>query len=106
MQKFLKILYLLLAILIIFSFGCPFFKLFNITCPACGVTHAWIFLLNGDFLKAIKSNPFFISLTVMFLRIIYCDIKSYTFKRNEKMIYICLTTGAVVFNIYRIIKSL
>lgn len=106
MQKFLKYLSLFILLLLIFKFGCPVYKLFNITCPACGVTHAWIYLFNKNILKALKSNPFFILLTVMFLRVIYLDIKRLKINSLELKIYYIISLFAAIFNFYRIINGL
>lgn len=49
------ILYLILM-QIIFGELCPFKAIFNIKCPGCGLTHASIHLVKGQFVEAIEAN--------------------------------------------------
>lgn len=106
MLKNFKIMGLLLFLILVFNFGCPILKLFDITCPACGVTHAWIYFLNGKIISALNSNPMFIPLTIMFFRIIFCDIKNIKIKKTETLIYLFFSSISFVFNILRIFNWL
>lgn len=104
MHSVFKFRYLALSLLLIaaYFFGCPFVKLFGITCPACGVSHAWISFINGDIAEAFKFNPVFIPLTACFLRIACCDFLG---KKQGKVEIICCVFVAVVafsFNLARI----
>lgn len=40
-----------------FGTVCPLKAFANIPCPACGLTHATIYLLMGNFKKALSANP-------------------------------------------------
>lgn len=102
MLKIFKIMGLILLLILAFNFGCPILKLFDITCPACGVTHAWIYFSNGKITGALNSNPMFIPLTIMFFRIIFCDIRNIKIKKAEALIYLILSSISFVFNILRI----
>ena len=106
MLKIFKIIGLILFLILTFSFGCPVLRLLDITCPACGVTHAWIYFLNGRIISAFKSNPLFIPLTVMFFRIIFCDIRNIKIKKAEICIYLILSSISFVFNVLRIFNRL
>lgn len=46
----------LLFMQIVFSTWCPIKALFHIDCPGCGLTHATIYMLKGDFIKAFNAN--------------------------------------------------
>lgn len=39
-----------------FSSLCPVKVLFNIDCPGCGLTHATIYMLKGQFIDAFNAN--------------------------------------------------
>ena len=57
--------------------GCIFYNKFNVYCPACGATRAFIHLLNGDIFESIISNPmvFYLILVVIIYLILYLYIK-------------------------------
>ena len=106
MLQILKVVGLLLCLILVFNFGCPVLGLLNTTCPACGITHAWIYFLNGEIVRALRSNPLFMPLTVMFFRILFCDICNIKIKKTEAFIYVILSSAAFVFNIFRIFNWL
>lgn len=39
--------------------GCPFYRVFHLPCPTCGVTRAWVSALQGQFLAAFRYHLFF-----------------------------------------------
>ena len=110
MKKYLKYILkygLLVSLLfLVYKFGCPIFEWFKISCPACGVTHAWRSLLRGEIAEAFKSNAFFIPLTALFLRIIYADLRNRRIKKTEYIIYIAFAVLVFVYNVFRNIKGL
>lgn len=106
MHKFFKYICLIFSLIIVFDFGCPFLKFLNIRCTACGVTHAWIYLVGGNVKAAFKSNPMFLPLTVLFLRIVHCELKKERLKGTELAIYCAIAFAASAFNFYRIMKGL
>ena len=57
--------------------GCIFYTKFNIYCPACGATRAFIHLLDGNVLQSIISNPmvFYLILVVIIYLVLYAYIK-------------------------------
>ena len=64
---FIKHIIYIAAIAVVEIIGCPFYKLFHITCPACGTTRAWLCALRGNFRGAFGYNPFFILIPVFLL---------------------------------------
>lgn len=106
MLKILKTVVLILFLILTFMYGCPILQMFDITCPACGVTHAWIHFLNCEFIESFNSNPMFIPLTVMFFRIIFCDIRNAKIKTPETVMYVIVASISYVFNILRIFNWL
>lgn len=59
----------------IFNFECIFKRIFNIYCPSCGMTRAFIAIIKFDFIKAIDYNilsvPLFLFLIIINLSIIF-----------------------------------
>lgn len=106
MLRIFKIIVLIIFLILVFNFGCPILSLFEVTCPACGVTHAWIYFFNGNIINAFNSNPMFIFLTIMFFRIVFCDIRNIKIKKTEIFIYLILSIISFVFNILRIFNWL
>ena len=41
-------------------FGCPFKRIFGISCPGCGLTRAWLCFLGGDWRQAFQYNLLFL----------------------------------------------
>jgi hypothetical protein len=37
---------------------CPFRRLTGLPCPFCGLTRSWVYLMHGDWVAALKANPF------------------------------------------------
>lgn len=57
--------------------GCIFYTKFNIYCPACGATRAFIHLLDGNIIESVISNPmvfYFIAVVISYL-VLYVYIK-------------------------------
>ena len=106
MQKRIKFICLIVLLIMGFIFGCPIKKVFNVTCPACGVTHAWLSLLDGKVFEAFRSNFLFLPLTTLFVRIVYCDIRKRSLKGMEIIIFGFIGIFAFGFNIYRILVGL
>ena len=104
--RYLKYIFLIILLLILFFLGCPFNKFLRVPCPACGITHSWIYLLNGKICEAFKSNCFFLPLTAVFLRMIYLDIKNKSFRKTEYIIFLIIVFFSFVYNICRIVEKL
>jgi hypothetical protein len=37
---------------------CPFHRLTGLLCPLCGITRAWVALIHGEILAALRWHPF------------------------------------------------
>ena len=57
----------LIAAMIIFEIPCFYRAIFNIPCPGCGITRAYISLFHGDLKKAFEFNFMFWSAPIIFL---------------------------------------
>lgn len=65
-----EFLLIFIIILICFIFGiriCPFYYLFKIPCPGCGLTRSIVCLLKFDIISSIKYNFMGIILTILFI---------------------------------------
>ncbi len=86
---------------------CPFYKLTNLRCPACGNTRAILAVLRGDFREAFRFNYMFIPETAVILYICawlpYAYIYKKTAKQKSVTILFCL---AIYFVIWGIIRNL
>lgn len=51
---------LILALLLLLWTGCPFYRLFSIPCPGCGLTRAWLAFLRGDISAAFEFHRLFL----------------------------------------------
>lgn len=58
-------------IIFLFEPVCLFKRILTIPCPICGMTRAFKYILNGNFIRAIRFNllsiPLFISIIVFYL---------------------------------------
>lgn len=54
-----------------FEITCVFLKLFDVPCPGCGMTRAFLSLLNWDFTQAVKYNATVLFMPYIFLYIIF-----------------------------------
>ena len=106
MIKVVKYISLITLLILVFLFGCPFMKIFKLPCPACGVTRAWIYLLKGNVKFAFESNPMFIPLSFLFLRIFYCGIRNKKIKGLELGCFYLIVFLSFSFNLFRILAWL
>jgi len=92
MKRFINISILVLGITFIYlavsntiSFGCLFKNLFGISCPGCGLTRAFISILNLDFISAIKYNILSIGLFVFLVVFVIFLIKDIILNSNKTL---------------------
>lgn len=58
-KKITLIFGMLVLLAILFAYGCPFYRMFGIPCPCCGVTRAWIAFMRGDIRLAFAYHGLF-----------------------------------------------
>lgn len=79
-------------IIFLFEPDCLFKRILTIPCPICGMTRAFKFILQGDFLMALKMNllsiPLFISIVIFYITYIisFCFKKDYIYKLYDLVI--------------------
>ena len=52
-------------------YGCPFSRLFGLTCPGCGLTRAWLCFFHGQWREAFAYRPLFLLVPPMLLLLIH-----------------------------------
>lgn len=82
---------------------CPFFYLFNIPCPGCGLTRSITFLLKGNIIESIKYNilgiPLVVCCTIYFIFSILKReylIDRFLINRKKLIIIIIIITFIIV----------
>ncbi len=76
---------------------CPFFNLFHIPCPGCGMTRAFILLLQGNIIQSLKYNFLLIPLCIFIIIYLIIIFTNNTKKLNifinkyKKILIILLT---------------
>ena len=75
---------------------CPFFNIFKIPCPACGLTRAFTFIIQFKFIESLKYNV--LALPLVFFSFIYVILLItkridllYSFLNKYKKILIVIT---------------
>ena len=67
-------LHIVLSVLRLPLWECPFFRLLNIPCPGCGLTRACMLLLKGDFYSSLKFHAFAPIFIVLIFLTILCAL--------------------------------
>lgn len=93
----LIIIYLLYVLL---DFGCPFRKLLGIFCPGCGMSRAYLSLLQLDIAKAFYYHPLFL-MPIIWLILLIMD---YQGKDISKAFIITVIIFIAVY-LYRLVTN-
>lgn len=73
---------------------CPFYNLFKIPCPGCGLTTSFVYLLKLDWQNSLKANVLGLPIFIIFLiYFVFCLAKKENvfhefLKKNQKTIII------------------
>ena len=54
-----------------FDITCVFLKIFGVPCPGCGMTHAFLSLLELDFYSAVKHNILIFFMPYVFMYVFF-----------------------------------
>lgn len=106
-RKWLKVLIMhciIAGVLVALVFyGCVFYNLFGIICPACGVTRAWLAFFRWDFEEAFRFHALFPIVPIYILVFIHRDTDLLRKRRRLVDVFLyCATFILVAFNIYRV----
>ena len=94
-KSIINLLLVIVILVVLFMWQCPFERITGIPCPGCMMTTAAYYLLHLDFEKAFYFNPVIYLLVVMSIPLIY------TYFKNRKWFRRLLTlTLAIWLSIY------
>lgn len=77
-------------------------KLFGLDCPGCGIQRSLAFIIQGDFLAALKMYPAIYTLLIL-LGFIFLNLK-YKFKYSQKIILILVIINGLIISTSYIFK--
>ncbi|WP_374047193.1 DUF2752 domain-containing protein [uncultured Phascolarctobacterium sp.] len=89
--------FILLLIIFIFDFRCPWRSLLDIPCPGCGLTRAFISLLRGEFYISFSYHALLIPVLVLVAFLAFEDCYSLNKYRKELIFFVF---GLIVFAYY------
>ena len=90
------------AVLYLLRVPCFFLRLFTYPCPGCGMTRAYIALLQGDLFNAFHSHPMFWAVPLIYLFILF-DGRLFRNKKLNAAILFLLGFGFLLTWLWRII---
>ena len=88
---------------------CPWRMIFGLPCPGCGLTRAFLLVLQGKLYEATVIHPFWIPLVILllaFLAVRYFVIDNIILKRAMNVLKVCaiiMIILGVIYYIYRMI---
>lgn len=85
----------------IIKLPCIFVSFFNIPCPGCGMTRAWISALHLDFSRAFAFHPMFWSMPVCYLFVLY-DGKPFKNRFINIILLILIALGFIITYILKL----
>lgn len=86
---------ILTTVLYLTGIGCVWRYLFNIRCPGCGMTSAYIALMQLDIYGAFKCHPMFWSIPVILCYILY-DGRPIQNKHVNNAVIACIGAGFII----------
>lgn len=92
-----------LIIHFVFHNGCPFVVLTGFPCPACGLTRAFLHLLQGEWLEALQMNA---AIYPIILLAAIAAIRRYFLRKSVKCLLkyvIILLVFMLIYYVYRMI---
>ena len=99
----IKIIFIVLGLALTASFlnirVCPFFNIFNIPCPGCGLTRSLKCIFNFKFIESFKYNILGLPLTIL----VSFYIISYILKKTKKIDAIMLKYKFIIITIIIIV---
>ncbi len=94
---------LLTGIVFLYTYGCPIYQIFKISCPCCGVTRAWLAFLQGDIGLAFRYHAFFPVIPMLVLLYMFYDMFPTCWKQYINIVYYM---SAVMIFLYALMRWL
>ena len=85
-------------------FGCPVYGTFQVRCPGCGLTRAWLAFLTGDFTAALSQHALFLPMPVWLAILAHWETKHMQRHRRGYTLAVCLFTLALMA--YHVLRTL
>lgn len=89
------------GIMRVFNLPCIFIGLFNVPCPGCGMTRAWLSVFSLDFAKAFSYHAMFWAVPVIYLYFIF-NGNLFKNKKIDKIIWLLFAIGFLINWIYHL----
>lgn len=106
-KDFLQVLIsivILYGLFFVLGIGCPIRFLTGVSCAGCGMTRAWINLLEGHIGKAFYYHPLFWTVPILFILSI-SNPKQKVWKRLQKIAFIVLVVMFGLVYVIRLMSS-
>ncbi|MDD6466814.1 MAG: DUF2752 domain-containing protein [Erysipelotrichaceae bacterium] len=102
-MKKVILLLIVVSLLYVFDIHCIFRTIFQIPCPTCGMTRAWIALCKGNLQQAMNVHPLFCLGPIVVMEVIFYD----SWKQKRWFSVMVIMTGVLFFLVYIIrLKSM
>ena len=95
---------IIIAIMYISRVPCLFVKFFGFQCPGCGMTRAYISLLNLNIKQAFMFHPMFWSVPILFAMYLF-DGKIFNAKWANTILAVLIFTGFFIVWFFRLLTS-
>ena len=103
---FLAVMHILILVFLIWVWRCPFYFLFGIPCPGCGITRAYLSLLEGNIAEAFYWNPMFLPAGVTFLYAVHREkLPVRPGRRTELILGAVIIAGIAGCYVYRLLSG-
>lgn len=78
--------------------GCPFYRIFRIPCPGCGLTRAWVCCLHGELQSAFRYHPLFLLAPPLILGFVFFE----NIPNKRKKYFFAIAILFFVYNLFRV----
>ena len=102
------ILFIIYSVLTTEFFGsaCPFFLLFGIPCPGCGMTRAYLALFHGDIVQAFSMHPLFWVLPLALIFGAYSKVVYNKSSKKSRVLEAIMIILCIVFVVAYIVRMI
>ena len=102
----LVLMHILILAFLIWVWRCPFYFLSGIPCPGCGITRAYLSLLEGNIAEAFYWNPMFLPAGAVFLYAVHREkLPVRPCGRAELILGAVISAGIAGCWLYRLISG-